>query len=222
MGVGGRAGVARACVDWGEESCFVDARCRRQCATHRTAPNPPTPLVQQQQPNNTATATSSTSRRRSRKSGAGARAARRRASCARRSSACARRSPTARTRSCSSLSPSSSLKSGSRSSPRSRRFSGQVCCLCVLLCVVCVCVVRVLCCGARARFLSSSRVRCFHASRTHAHPSKPNKGITAKLVKTEAGVDAYLISDGSGVGRGGDAKKDVLPPLMPGLKPRQQ
>lgn len=28
--------------------------------------------------------------------------------------------------------------------------------------------------------------------------------------------------DGSGAGRGGGPKKDVLPPLMPGLKARQQ
>lgn len=31
-----------------------------------------------------------------------------------------------------------------------------------------------------------------------------------------------LVCDGSGTGRGGGEKKDVLPPLMPGLKARQQ
>ena len=30
------------------------------------------------------------------------------------------------------------------------------------------------------------------------------------------------VSDGSGAGRGGGEQKDVLPPLMPGLKARQQ
>ena len=35
------------------------------------------------------------------------------------------------------------------------------------------------------------------------------------------GVDVYLKSDGSGAGRGGEAQKDVMPPLMPGLKARQ-
>ena len=41
-------------------------------------------------------------------------------------------------------------------------------------------------------------------------------------MQTDVGVDAYLIADGSGAGRGGGERKDVLPPLMPGLKPRQQ
>ena len=35
------------------------------------------------------------------------------------------------------------------------------------------------------------------------------------------GVDVYLMSDGSGAGRGGKAQQDVMPPLMPGLKARQ-
>lgn len=47
-------------------------------------------------------------------------------------------------------------------------------------------------------------------------------GIQAKLEKTETGVDVFLVSDGSGAGRGGGEKKDVLPPLLPGLKARQQ
>jgi hypothetical protein len=47
-------------------------------------------------------------------------------------------------------------------------------------------------------------------------------GITAKIQPTEQGVDVQLVSDGSGAGRGGGEKKDVLPPLMPGLKARQQ
>lgn len=47
-------------------------------------------------------------------------------------------------------------------------------------------------------------------------------GIVAKIEMTDKGADVYLISDGSGSGRGGGEKKDVLPPLMPGLQPRQQ
>jgi hypothetical protein len=47
-------------------------------------------------------------------------------------------------------------------------------------------------------------------------------GIVAKILPTDQGVDVQLISDGSGAGRGGGEKKDVLPPLMPGLKARQQ
>jgi hypothetical protein len=41
-------------------------------------------------------------------------------------------------------------------------------------------------------------------------------------LQTEQGVDVALICDGSGAGRGGKEKGDALPPLMPGLKPRQQ
>jgi hypothetical protein len=47
-------------------------------------------------------------------------------------------------------------------------------------------------------------------------------GITAALTKSTQGMDVALTVDGSGAGRGGAEKKDVLPPLMPGLKPRQQ
>ncbi len=36
------------------------------------------------------------------------------------------------------------------------------------------------------------------------------------------GVDVELKCDGSGAGRGGPQQKDQLPPLMPGLKGRQQ
>jgi len=36
------------------------------------------------------------------------------------------------------------------------------------------------------------------------------------------GVDVELTVDGSGAGRGGENQKDVLPPLMPGMKARQQ
>ena len=36
------------------------------------------------------------------------------------------------------------------------------------------------------------------------------------------GVDVMLASDGSGQGRGGPEQKDVLPPLVPGMKARQQ
>lgn len=47
-------------------------------------------------------------------------------------------------------------------------------------------------------------------------------GIVAKVQQTKQGVDVQLISDGSGAGRGGGDRKDVLPPLMPGLPARQQ
>ena len=47
-------------------------------------------------------------------------------------------------------------------------------------------------------------------------------GIEARLGQTEKGIDVLLVSDGSGAGRGGKDKGEVLPPLMPGLKPRQQ
>lgn len=46
-------------------------------------------------------------------------------------------------------------------------------------------------------------------------------GITATLTPTEQGMDVALITDGSGDGRGGGEKKDVLPPLMPGLPARE-
>eukprot|EP00887_Chlorella_sp_A99_P002933 scaffold24.g2933.t1 len=48
-------------------------------------------------------------------------------------------------------------------------------------------------------------------------------GIIANLDFKEGGrVDVALVVDGSGAGRGGGNKKDVLPPLMPGLKARSQ
>lgn len=47
-------------------------------------------------------------------------------------------------------------------------------------------------------------------------------GIVAELKSTPDGEEVALIVDGSGEGRGGEDKKDVLPPLMPGMKPRQQ
>jgi hypothetical protein len=47
-------------------------------------------------------------------------------------------------------------------------------------------------------------------------------GIVATVAKTSTGADVALIADGSGAGRGGGERKEVLPPLMPGLKPRQQ
>eukprot|EP00195_Chlamydomonas_chlamydogama_P013039 CAMPEP_0202902264 /NCGR_PEP_ID=MMETSP1392-20130828/16755_1 /ASSEMBLY_ACC=CAM_ASM_000868 /TAXON_ID=225041 /ORGANISM="Chlamydomonas chlamydogama, Strain SAG 11-48b" /LENGTH=283 /DNA_ID=CAMNT_0049589005 /DNA_START=115 /DNA_END=966 /DNA_ORIENTATION=- len=47
-------------------------------------------------------------------------------------------------------------------------------------------------------------------------------GIIARLDKTDKGMDVALICDGSGAGRTGKEKKDVLPPLLPGLKARQQ
>jgi hypothetical protein len=47
-------------------------------------------------------------------------------------------------------------------------------------------------------------------------------GITVELLSKEGGQEVALVCDGSGSGRGGGEKKDVLPPLMPGMKPRQQ
>jgi hypothetical protein len=47
-------------------------------------------------------------------------------------------------------------------------------------------------------------------------------GIIAELQQTAQGVDVLLVTDGSGKGIGGQAQKDALPPLMPGLKARQQ
>jgi len=47
-------------------------------------------------------------------------------------------------------------------------------------------------------------------------------GILVELTPTAQGEDVALVCDGSGSGRGGGEKKDVLPPLMPGMKPRQQ
>ncbi|CAL5218393.1 g66 [Coccomyxa viridis] len=47
-------------------------------------------------------------------------------------------------------------------------------------------------------------------------------GITAKVNEAFEGVDVELKADGSGSGRGGEGQKDVLPPLMPGMKARQQ
>jgi hypothetical protein len=47
-------------------------------------------------------------------------------------------------------------------------------------------------------------------------------GVIAELAPTATGMDVALICDGSGTGRGGEEKKDLLPPLLPGMKPRQQ
>jgi hypothetical protein len=47
-------------------------------------------------------------------------------------------------------------------------------------------------------------------------------GVRAELAPTAAGEDVALVVDGSGEGRGGGEKKDVLPPLMPGLPARSQ
>jgi hypothetical protein len=47
-------------------------------------------------------------------------------------------------------------------------------------------------------------------------------GIIVEVMSTSLGEDVALICDGSGAGREGAVKKDVLPPLMPGMKPRQQ
>ncbi|GAX76622.1 hypothetical protein CEUSTIGMA_g4068.t1 [Chlamydomonas eustigma] len=47
-------------------------------------------------------------------------------------------------------------------------------------------------------------------------------GIVARIEKSDQGADVYLVCDGSGEGRGGKQQKDVLLPLMPGLKARRQ
>ena len=44
----------------------------------------------------------------------------------------------------------------------------------------------------------------------------------AELTETEAGANITLVSDGSGDGISGEEKGEVLPPLMPGLAPREQ
>lgn len=46
-------------------------------------------------------------------------------------------------------------------------------------------------------------------------------GIDAIIQQTKQGADVYLVCDGSGAGRGGGERKEVLPPLMPGLPARQ-
>ena len=47
-------------------------------------------------------------------------------------------------------------------------------------------------------------------------------GVEATIVETDLGADVTLKCDGSGAGRGGEAQRDVLPPLVPGMKARSQ
>lgn len=48
-------------------------------------------------------------------------------------------------------------------------------------------------------------------------------GITAEIkMLADERTEVVLAVDGSGAGRGGEEKKDVLPPLAPGQKPREQ
>lgn len=47
-------------------------------------------------------------------------------------------------------------------------------------------------------------------------------GVEAILGFKDKVAEVYLKCDGSGAGRGGKERKDVLPPLMPGLPARQQ
>jgi hypothetical protein len=48
-------------------------------------------------------------------------------------------------------------------------------------------------------------------------------GVVAEVTKkSDTEVEVALVVDGSGAGRGGGEKADVLPPLLPGLKPRSQ
>jgi len=44
----------------------------------------------------------------------------------------------------------------------------------------------------------------------------------AELLETERGAEITLISDGTGAGISDEEKGDVMPPLMPGLAPREQ
>ena len=48
------------------------------------------------------------------------------------------------------------------------------------------------------------------------------QGVCMQVEGAFEGVDVKLTVDGSGAGRGGEGQKDVLPPLMPGMKARQQ
>ena len=47
-------------------------------------------------------------------------------------------------------------------------------------------------------------------------------GILAELTMRETGADIELISDGTGAGKTSTERRDVLPPLLPGLAPRKQ
>lgn len=60
------------------------------------------------------------------------------------------------------------------------------------------------------------------ATALHCHSMPRADRFSRRLVLLPQGMDVSLICDGSGAGRGGGEKKDVLPPLMPGMKPRQQ
>lgn len=59
-------------------------------------------------------------------------------------------------------------------------------------------------------------------ARVVALPPTPAQRACTPSNPAPQGMDVSLICDGSGAGRGGGEKKDVLPPLMPGMKPRQQ
>ena len=53
--------------------------------------------------------------------------------------------------------------------------------------------------------------------------TKQNSVMTADVLCVLQGrVDVALVCDSSGAGRGGKQQGDVLPPLMPGMKARQQ
>jgi hypothetical protein len=59
------------------------------------------------------------------------------------------------------------------------------------------------------------------ATRVYKFQSFFGPGIVAKLADTPRGADVALVADGSGAGRGGGERREVLPPLMPGLPARQ-
>ena len=55
------------------------------------------------------------------------------------------------------------------------------------------------------------------------HSSRPAQQLCLQVDrKDDDNVDVVLRTDGSGEGRGGGEKKDVLPPLTPGSRPRAQ
>lgn len=71
--------------------------------------------------------------------------------------------------------------------------------------------------GIVAKMNKTERVSLHYRLRREVGELSPTACSTAVQ-----GMDVSLICDGSGAGRGGGEKKDVLPPLMPGLKPRVQ
>ena len=74
-------------------------------------------------------------------------------------------------------------------------------------------------CCIRSKLLASNVLHCLHSQVLDT--SCILVCVVSTLMFVLQGVDVYLKSDGSGAGIGGAAQKDVMPPLMPGLKARQ-